>query len=129
MHSTHLSTSNFTKKDIADLHEALAKCMIAQRTYGKQAGDLPAIMQVFIEAMPEHSPEKINNAIHQWLLKSGDFPTPYDIICVIEEKTNGRDKPNSFVYSNLCRKNDRGEQLSPDEFDYINKYQRYYIDN
>lgn len=125
---SHFSgVESLTEAGIADLHASLSKCLIVQRTYGKSVDDLPNILRVFIEALEGYPPHEILQAVAGWLVKSPDFPTPYDIICIIEEKTNGRDKPNSFVYNNLCRRHAKGDNLTPEQWDYINAYEAYYV--
>lgn len=122
-----LDKNNFDRKAAENLHEALSKCLMAQRTYGKQVDDLPNIMLVFAECLSQYAQNEIQDAFSVHLRSSPDFPTPSDIIKILENKTNGRDKPNGFVYQRLVQRMRDGEQLNSSEYQYVKDYEAYYI--
>ena len=67
------------------LFSSLAECLIGLRTYGKQATDLKATANFFYKNLKHINPEYVINAFHGHILKSSQFPTPADIIDIIQD--------------------------------------------
>ena len=110
----------FTPENKEQLNKALGACLAVQRTYGKQAGDFDKVVQVFIKVLEGYEPEKIMQAIKKWVMVSPEFPTPADILGIL----NPQPKFDYAVYNRLCDKQKRGEQMQYQENEYIKAYER-----
>lgn len=125
--STDLSTRGrselaaYSASDAKNLTNGLAACMAVQRTYGRQAGDLQAIAKIFMSALGQYEPRQVIGAVHDWLLKSPEFPTPHDIAMLLAD-----DKPlNRDVYLRIVASMRRHpETLAQWEWNYMAKYER-----
>jgi hypothetical protein len=101
------------------LQKQIKDCMQVLNTYGKKNFDYLPVLKVFIERLGSYNPKQIEEAFNKYIKYRSDFPTPADIISIIE----GRIKPDSAVYNNLIRKRREGAFLSYEEEDYISKYE------
>jgi hypothetical protein len=100
----------------------LANSLIAQRTYGKQGGDIAVLADIFLTDLQGYEPDKVLQAIRQWRRTSPEFPTPADIEAIL----NPKPKFDSFLYQRLLKKSQTsGEFMMPSEWEYIKKYEKH----
>ncbi len=118
--NTELQTQNkFEAKDIITLTKALGACQLAQRTYGKQADNLDKVADIFVRLLKNHEPQKVIEAIKQWLLTEQNFPTPADI----ENILNPKPKFDFAVYNRIQNKLKIGDYVSEKEHKYLKLYE------
>ena len=75
-----INKKKLSSKDVLEIGKALGVCVLVQKTYGKQASDLDKIAKIFAHLFD------ILKAIKKWVLTSSDFPTPRDILKILEGK-------------------------------------------
>lgn len=109
-----------SKTDKIAIATELGKCLLVQRTYGSQGGDTQKMMAVFLGDLQGYNPEQILGAIQKWRLVSQQFPTPSDIISIL----NPVPKFDYAVYSRLIKKKDGFENLNGKEWAYIRAYEK-----
>lgn len=112
----------FAEGDIVKLSEALGACLIVQRTYGKQGEDIKTLTKIFLEDLKEFTPEKVLSAIKSWRKTQREFPTPADIMGILDPKP----VLDKSVYLSIQdkRKKQGGEYLSDKEWKYIAAYEK-----
>ena len=110
----------YTPEQKDTLNHALGACLVTQRTYGKQATDMEKALKVFIRVLSDYEPEKVIQAIKKWLLTSPDFPTPADILNIL----NPQPKFDYAVYNALNDRLKRGEKLDYSQMEYIKAYEK-----
>jgi hypothetical protein len=98
-------------------------CMQVLNTYGKKDFDYLPVVKVFIERLGHYGPEKIKKAFDKYVSKRSDFPTPADIVGIIEKRI----KPDIAVYQTLIRRRKEGAWLSTDEENYLRSYEEQAI--
>lgn len=91
--------SKYGEKEVATLVKALGACALVQRTYGKQGTDFEKQAKVFLRVLQNYEPEAVISAIKNWILKSKDFPTPADIVDVLENKPT----MSADIYREACK--------------------------
>lgn len=110
----------FTEDQRRAMVSELAACQLVQRTYGKQAAELPAVVKVFMSDLAEYSPEDVIAAIAKWRLTKPEFPTPADI----RKLLNPEPVFDYAVYSRLVAKAKAdGASMSDREWRYIREYE------
>lgn len=84
--NTELETTKFKTTHIIELSAALGACLLTQRTYGRQGGEIEALTDIFLDDLKNYEPEHVLAAIKKWRLVDPNFPTPADIINLLEKK-------------------------------------------
>lgn len=74
--------------------------------------------RIFCDALKEFPPEKVVEAIGQWLTKSSEFPTPHDIKKMLAPEPVF----DGSVYRDIADKRKRGDVLSWREEEYLKAY-------
>lgn len=120
MKSEALPAIVYSDVDKSNLNHALGACLATQRTYGKQAGDFDKVVSVFIKVLNNYEPQKVITAIKEWILKSPEFPTPADIMGIL----NPQPKFDYAVYTSLCNRLKAGDRLDFTEKNYIKAYEQ-----
>lgn len=108
----------YSREDKQKITSALGVCLLAQRTYGKQASDIAKMGEIYARVLNEYQPEKVILAIKEWLLQSPEFPTPCDIKNILEPKPQF----SKEVYISIEERRKRGEFISDEEVRYQRKY-------
>lgn len=110
----------YTAEDKKDIITQLSACQAVQRTYGKQAEDIPAVCRIFLADLADFPPAAVVQAIADWRKRHQEFPTPSDIRGILSpEPTFSAD-----LYRELLRKRkDPGEWLSDDERRYLRRFE------
>lgn len=124
-----MSSNGWTKTESLTLISLLAECQLVLKTYGKQSDDLDKTVKIFIKYLADFEPEKVMNAFKSHIRTSPEFPTPSDIIKIIENKTHDRDRPNHQIYREICNKKINGEYLTSSESEYKKQYESFYLSN
>lgn len=113
-----LSTSPEAKKTLAVL---LNQCFEVQKLYGKEPENMKTVLQVFVSILGEYEPQAVVDAFRTHLKRSNEFPTPADIVKLIDPEPQPLDKS---VYVNLCKRRDNdAENLTHDEWEYLKRYE------
>jgi hypothetical protein len=120
-----VKSNTFTQIDKEKLSRALGACAAVQRTYGKQVSDLEAVVKVFIKVLDGYEPKEIMQAIKKWLTISPEFPTPSDILKILDPQPIY----DKTVYISIKNKLKNGEFLMQREEDYIRKYESNVINS
>ena len=81
-----ISETKLSNKDVVEIGKALGVCVLVQKTYGKQASDLDKIARIFAHLFKNYEINDILKAIKKWVFTSSDFPTPRDILKILEGK-------------------------------------------
>lgn len=108
-----------TPETQAVLEKQVKDCMQVLNTYGKKDFDYLPVLKVFMERLGHYESEQLNAAFDKYIRNRSEFPTPSDIINVIENKP----KLDQAVYNNLLKKSRDGGFLSDSEYDYIYHYE------
>lgn len=109
----------------ADSRKALTvhvhQCFHTLRLYGREPESLEHAIGAFQAALGGYTIGQVDRAFAFWLRHEREFPTPADIVSVIER---GGDKPplDRAVYTSLCRK--QPELRTDDEWTYMRDYER-----
>ncbi len=105
----------------------MTKSQLVLKTYGKQSEDIGLIADVFLDFLSDFEPEKVIDAFKKHIRTSPEFPTPSDIIKIIQNKTKDRDMPNHAIYRELCAKKRNGTDLTYSEDEYKKSYENFYL--
>lgn len=92
--------TKFSSQDKKEVNTALAIALACQRTYGKQGQDLELLCGIFLEVLKAYKADQITRAFDKWLRTSPEFPTPADIISILEAKP----KMSDAVYRQMLKK-------------------------
>lgn len=103
----------------------LTACAAVQRTYGKQADDIKAVAKIFLADLAGYSAQQISDAMQKWRKQAQEFPTPADIIALLDKKP----KLDGNVYGELLNKQKRGEIIGFSESEYMRKYKQAVLNN
>jgi len=98
----------------------LAACAIVQRTYGKQGEDLEVAAKIWSKDLQGWAGEDIAEAMEYWRMKSQEFPTPADIIAILERQP----KMDGAVYREFLNRRKNGDVLTQSQKNYIENYER-----
>jgi hypothetical protein len=98
----------------------LSECQIVLKTYGKII-ELDKVAKIFIRLFQGFCPEKVIKAFDTHLINASEFPTPNDIKNIIE----GNKKYDYVIYSQICKKLERGDILTYVESDYKSSYEKH----
>lgn len=118
------TASLFAGDDVVKLSKALGACLLVQRTYGKQGSDIEKITNVFLKILSGFEPERVIDAVKEWVETSSEFPTPADILQIL----NPKPKFEYAVYQRLAHKAKvDGVSMTSDEWSYLRGYERLVI--
>ena len=84
--SNPVASLEYGIEDKIALNDALGACLVVQRTYGRQGEDMPATMRIFLQDLKQYTMPKIVDAVNKWRKSSPEFPTPADIIAILDSK-------------------------------------------
>lgn len=99
--------------------EILGFCWKSLHLYGKRPEDFEGIVTVYLGFLGKYPAEKVHAAFEKYIRNRREFPTPSDIIAIIE----GRIKRDVGVYKNLLKQRREGQFLSDDDHKYIREYE------
>lgn len=92
------------------------------KTWGKEPESLESIVSLFAEVLGEYSEDKIFWAMNQHAKRSNEFPTPADIVNLIDPAP---EKLSREVYIRLSQKAQKTpENMDSDEWKYLREYER-----
>jgi hypothetical protein len=103
-----------------DTMKAISLLFNGLKTYGKDPGQLDAVIDLFMFALADYSAEQVAKAFRQYVLKASDFPAPADIVQLIER--DGRPPLDKAVYLQICKKDPM--LRSRQEWDYKAEFER-----
>jgi hypothetical protein len=100
--------------------EILSFCWKSLHLYGKKSDDFEGLVTVYLGFLGKYPAQKVHDAFEKYIKNRREFPTPSDIIGIIE----GRVKRDANVYRNLLKQRKEGVFLGDDEHRYIREYER-----
>lgn len=109
---------SYSQEDKAELLDVLGACLVVQKTYGKQGADLQSTYAVFLKVLNKYPMQKIVEAVTKWLEVGTEFPTPADIIKLLDPTP----KFDKSVYISLNKRRGDFTQYSW-EYDYLKAYE------
>lgn len=112
------------KKALANL---LAQCFDIFPLYGREPEAADNIRRAFQYALADYTIEQVMEAFYYHLRHSKEFPTPADIVAIIER---GGNKPpfERSVYVRLAQKRkDFPEDMAHEEWAYMDEYEKYIV--
>ena len=102
-----------------DLIETLRFCWNTLHRYGKTSDDFDGIVKTWLGILGGYPTRTVAAAFEKYLRNRREFPTPADIIGIIE----GRVKRDGAYYTRLCRKIQEGAFVDDDELAYMRLYE------
>jgi hypothetical protein len=111
---------SYGQEERANIVKQLGACLVVQRTYGKQGADMNSMAAVFMSDLQEYPADKVVQALAQWRKQSAEFPTPADIIGLL----NPQPIWSAAVYAEISDRRKKGEILSLREEEYIKGYKK-----
>jgi hypothetical protein len=99
--------------------EVLLFCWKTLHLYGKKPEDFQSVSAMYLNFLKDYPAEKIIKAFEKYVKIKSEFPTPADIIAIIE----GRIKRDSVYYQKLLDKQRSRGFLLNHEQTYISKYE------
>ena len=117
--SRSIARERFSQSEFNSLVDHLGGCLISQRTYGKQGGDILALVKIFIYDLRDLPPSKVIDAVEEWRKYKKEFPTQGDI----REMIQPTPKRDASVYNRFLQKRKEGDWLTQVEEDYIKWYE------
>lgn len=96
------------------------------KTYGKFI-EIDQVTSIFIRVLDKYDPEQVIAAVDTHMANEHEFPTPVDITNIIENRTGGRDRFNHTIYSQICKKSERGDVVSYAEREYKTRYEEFFL--
>lgn len=123
------NTVCLTSADKLQLLSFVKGCFDTLDTYGKTAGQLETISDMFILTLTGYSIEQIRGAFLQYMRSSNKMPTPFDIISIIEPPAPPAPpawKPDWTYYNSLKERRAKGDlgKYTP-EFTYMKKCEEW----
>ena len=109
----------YSPTEKGDIIAQLGACLAVQRTYGKQAADIQVVAKIFIDDLKDFSANEVVEAISKWRKTSPEFPTPADIINLLNPKPTF----DKSVYLSLIKRKGEVHRYSK-EYDYIKAYEK-----
>lgn len=101
-------------------------CAAIFPTYGKDSNEMKDALSIFQMCLADYSAEQIKKGFTTWLKSNKAFPTPCDIINIIER--NGKPAFEKTIYISLLKKKDNNpDSMSKEEWQYIKEYENWYI--
>jgi hypothetical protein len=113
-------TKPYAPSDVVAIATQLGACLAVQRTYGKQGGDIESMTRVFVSDLKAHPSDKVVKALEDWRLKSPDFPTPADIINLL----NPQPIWSAALFNEISERRKKGDILSLREEEYLKGYKK-----
>ena len=106
--------------------KAFYGCCAIYPTYGKDEEQLTDALAMFNMCLFDYTGEQIKQGFVAWMKGNKSFPTPMDIINLIERK--GKPALDKSVYISLTkRKQEQPDFLTRDEWQYLADYEHYAI--
>lgn len=99
--------------------DMLSFCWSALHLYGKKPEDFAGIVQTYLGFLASYETSKVVAAFKRYIKHRREFPTPADIIGIIE----GRIKRDASYYNRLRERVKQGDHLYSDEKEYLEKYE------
>jgi|GEM_PF-3888949 len=94
-------------------------CIATQKLYGRDTANAGQVTEVFHTMLADYPADKVVRAFETWLSRSQEFPTPADIIGLIQR--NGRPPLSKERYIAINKKD--GEYRTPDDWQYLRDYE------
>lgn len=91
--------------------------------YGKSEDQIRKTLPIFNAILWDYTYDQIKEAFMAWMRTANQFPTPADIVNIIERE--GKPGFDKAVYVNLCKKRESRTYLSSDEHRYIDDYENF----
>lgn len=110
----------YAPADVVAIATQLGACLAVQRTYGKQGGDIESMTRVFVSDLKAYSSDKVVKALTDWRLKSADFPTPADIVGLL----NPQPVWSATLFNEITERRKKGDILSRREEEYLKGYKQ-----
>lgn len=98
-------------------------CCSVYPTYGKDNQSLVDALQMFNMCLFDYTGQEIKDAFIAWMRSNKQFPTPSDIISLIERK--GKPAFDKTVYLNLSKK--APQDRTDDEWQYMREYEKWQV--
>lgn len=116
----------YKPEDVTQLANALGACLLVQRTYGKQGADIDKITKIFLRVLSDYEPSAVIAAIKRWLQESPEFPTPSDIVKMLNPKQNF----DKSLYIKFSKQYAKGEITEFSQgYDYMKDYEKQQMEN
>lgn len=115
--------SHSNKERLKDLTKVLGACFESQKTYGQDASKIEKLVKVFDLILEDYDIKVIRDAFVQHLKQAIDFPTPADIINIIDPPVL-LDKPTYIAAKGWLAKN-KDAPFTLQERDYSNYVKQY----
>lgn len=100
---------------------SLAALFQGLTSYGKDAEQFRASVLLFNMVLGDYPAEKAQNALVIWAKNNTTYPTPADIVQLIER--NGRPPLDRTTYANLCKIDPYSRKQA--DWDYIGDYEYF----
>jgi hypothetical protein len=114
-----LHSSNQGKQRIAEIVTGL---FFSLNTYGKDASALKVIIPLFMKTLENYTLPDLEWAFAQYTATETTFPSPANIVQLIENKDKPKLIESIYVNLSMRRQNDP-ENLSKEEWTYIREYE------
>jgi hypothetical protein len=101
------------------LIETLRFCWNTLHRYGKTSDDFDGIVKTYLSFLGRYPTEVVASAFDKYIRHRREFPTPADIIAIIQ----GRVKRDGAYYTRLCRKLQEGAFVDDDDLAYMRLYE------
>ena len=101
------------------LDRLLIGCYTVQKLYGRDAGSIESVNEVFHHVLGRFPADHVLKAFTIWVERSQEFPTPADIITIIKRK--GKPPLSREMYIGICKKD--GEVRTPEDWQYMRDYE------
>jgi len=108
-----------SKEAQGKLDSLLIGCFAVQKMYGRAPENIEAINQIFHAILGKFKSDKVLKAFEIWLERNQEFPTPADIVSLINR--GGKAPITKEVYISICKKD--GEHRTPDEWRLKREYE------
>lgn len=110
-----------SKEAQSELNSMLFAAASTQKLYGRKAEDFAAIIPVTLKMLGKYPAEKVTRAMTRWLETQKEFPTPSDIIGLIER--NGKPAYSREMYISLSKKDP--EHRTDHDWKYMREYEAH----
>jgi hypothetical protein len=101
------------------LIETLRFCWNTLHRYGKTSDDFDGIVKTYLSFLGRYPTEAVASAFDKYIRHRREFPTPADIIGIIEARV----KRDGAYYTRLCRKIQENAFVDDDDLAYMRKYE------
>lgn len=105
------------------LDETLLMAYDALKTYGKEPEQLESVKKFFHFALADYPWERIREALAYYIKNNAEFPTPADIVQIIQR---GNKPPfDRAVYVSITKKH--ADQRTGEEWAYMREYEAFIL--